>query len=82
MSRKQVRRFVMYHPGLFVDRVMVFKMNQEHANINLKQLSRILVRYRKIKQSYYIVLKLNKISEKLKLNIDEILTLSRLYYFS
>lgn len=78
MSRKYIRRFVRYHPGLFQDKKLIFVMAYNSHFISLSDISRIIVRYRKAKSSDYLVLQLKKIANSLKIDFCEILTLNRI----
>lgn len=78
MSRKYVRRFIRYHPSLFQDKKLVCVMDTHSDNVDLSQLARIIVRYRKAQSSDYLVLRLKKISDSLDIDFHEILVLNRI----
>lgn len=77
MSRKYIRRFIQYHPGLFQDRKLFVIMKNDCMIIDIKQLSRIIVRYRKAQSSDYLMLQLKKLSNQLDVDFHEILALNR-----
>ena len=79
MSSKYIRRFIYYHPGLFQDKNLIFIMLHNKNDIDLNQLSRIIVRYRKASSSCYLVLQLKKITESLNIDFNEFLALNRIH---
>ena len=77
MSRKYVRRFIRYHPGLFQDRMLFVIMKDNFFIADLEQLSRIIVRYRKARSSDYLVLQLKKLCNLLQVDFHELLALNK-----
>lgn len=77
MSRKYIRRFICYHPGLFQDKKLFLVMYSYQDMIDLDQFSRLIVRYRKARSSDYLLLQLELIAKLLRIDFNEILALNR-----